>query len=75
MAKRYIKLGNGATFVLDRVACIVRKDINQYVILLDETPVTINADLNDVEAIEAQLDLIRVEKKEEVLKTRLETDD
>ena len=62
---RYIKLGNGAVFSLDDVQVIVRKQLNEYAVVLRQCPVTILADLNDVESIENALeDLIVVPKPE-----------
>ena len=74
MNKRYMKLGNGAIFDLDAVQVIARKELNSYVIVLSQCPLTINADGNDVDAIQKILgDVFVVEKKEETMpKSKLE---
>lgn len=49
---RYVKLGNGAVLDADDLLVVVRKNINEYGIVLKTCPqITINADGNDIDSL------------------------
>lgn len=73
---KFIKLSNGAIFAIEKITLVARKDIGQFMIFLDGlTGGSVNADVNDFEAIQAALgeDLIIVPSAPPVeIKSRLE---
>lgn len=66
---RFIKLSNGVCFSLDAVRLIARKEINEYVVVLEGTGVQPRADANDVEFMESLFTIEQAPVPE--LKTKL----
>ena len=71
----FLKISNGAIFDLDKVLLVARKDIGQYMIFIEGMlPHSVNADGNDVEAIEKALGdkLIVAPRAPDLPKSKLE---
>lgn len=66
----YLKVRNGAIFCLEDVLLVIRKDINDYQIVLRDSPIAVRADVTDVEFLSKCLDLAVV-PEEEVPATKL----
>ena len=64
---RFIKLRNGVVFDLNSVRMIVRKDLNDYNIVLADSAIMPRADIGDVEFMESLMDLNIAPVKEEPL--------
>lgn len=62
--QKYLKLRNGAIVHLDSILVVLRKDINDYNIVLKDCPVGIRADLGDVQFLEQALDMFVVPSEE-----------
>jgi hypothetical protein len=67
---RFLKVRNGAIFCLADVLLVIRKDINDYQIVLRDSPIAVRADVGDVEFLSKCLDLLVV-PEEEVPATKL----
>jgi len=72
---RFIKLSNGVIFKLDAVRMVARRDLNEYSVVLEGTTNMPRANADDVEFIEAQLDIVampgRLAVPLEEIKTKL----
>jgi hypothetical protein len=70
----FVQLGNGAIFRSDKIAAILRKNINEYLIIVEGLPVTVNADGNDVDQLRSMLPGLKIldAKPKEEVKSRLE---
>jgi len=60
---RLIKLSNGVTFKLDAVRLIARKDLNEYIVVLEGTNVQPRATADDVAFIESLFDITQQPEK------------
>ncbi len=71
MAK-FVQFGNGAVLDAEDILVVVRKDINQYGVVLKTCPqVTINADGSDVDALKTLLDVTVFETPKTIIKQGL----
>lgn len=69
---RYIKLAsNGVIFNATRIVAIVQQELNNYAIVLENSPVTLKADGNDVDMLMTILDVTVLEKPVELPKVAI----
>ena len=54
---KLIKLRNAAVIDAERILVVIRKDLNQYQIVLKQCPVAIECDLIDLEGLEQILNI------------------